>query len=157
MPQCPSGAQWAGAVLDNAVDALDAAADEFKTDNRKIYATGISMGGAGVLELALKFRSRFAAYSPVCGFVMSRDPGAHDKIAAAIGTVPTWLFHGADDDVVPASESRKLYDALLRTGGDVRYTEYPGVGHNCWNRAYTEAEFVPWLLSKSNSSDPKSR
>jgi predicted peptidase len=151
LPQCPSGANWTGAVLDSAVNALDATANEFDTDNRKIYATGISMGGAGVLELALKFPSRFAAYVPVCGFMMSRDPEACDKIAAAIGTVPTWLFHGADDNIVPASESRKVYNALLRAGRDVRYTEYPGVGHNCWNRAYTEAEFVPWLLSKSKA------
>jgi len=142
LPQCPNGASWDGGVLDRAVQALDAVMDEFSTDRRKIYATGISMGGAGVLQLALTFPSRFATYVPVCGFVNSREPGAYDQIAAAIGSVPTWLFHGADDDIVPVSESRNVYNALLRAGANVRYTEYPGVRHNCWNQAYTEPGFV---------------
>lgn len=148
LPQCPSGDDWSGAVLARAVQALDAVTNEFHADGRKIYSTGISMGGAGVLQVAQEFPSRFAAYVPVCAFVTSREPGAYDKVAAAIGPVPTWLFHGADDDIVPVSESRNLYNALLRAGANVRYTEYPGVRHNCWNPAYTEPEFFPWLLSQ---------
>jgi predicted peptidase len=135
-------------VLKSAVQALAAVTKEFSADSRKIYATGISMVGAGVFQLPLRFPSRFAAYAPVCGFVSSREPGAYDDVAAAIGAVPTWLFHGADDDIVPVSESCNVYNALLRAGANVRYTEYPGVRRNCWNQAYTEPEFVPWLLSQ---------
>jgi enterochelin esterase-like enzyme len=41
-----------------------------------------------------------------------------------------------------------MNEALKAAGGDVHYTEYPGVGHNSWDKAYA-ADLMPWLLSKS--------
>ena len=49
----------------------------------------------------------------------------------------------------PSKNSRKLNEALKAAGGNVRYTEYPGVGHNSWDKAYAEPGLMPWLLSKS--------
>ncbi len=43
--------------------------------------------------------------------------------------------------------------AMKALGGEVRYTEYPGVGHNSWEKAYEEAELFSWLLSKATSSN----
>ena len=37
--------------------------------------------------------------------------------------------------------------ALKAVGGEVRYSEYEGVNHGSWDRAYAEPELVPWLLS----------
>jgi hypothetical protein len=42
-----------------------------------------------------------------------------------------------------------LDQALKAAGGDVRYTEYPGVGHNSWDKAYAEPELMTWMLSKT--------
>jgi len=36
---------------------------------------------------------------------------------------------------------------LRKAGGHVRYTEYKGVSHNAWDRAYREPELFTWLLS----------
>jgi hypothetical protein len=41
-----------------------------------------------------------------------------------------------------------MVEAIKAAGGDVRYSEYEGVGHNSWDRAYGEPEFFEWLLSK---------
>ena len=79
------------------------------------------------------------------------DP--YSETARGIGKVPVWAFHGAADPRVPASESQKLTEALRAAGGDVRYTEYPGVAHNSWDRAYSEDELIPWLLSLTNGGD----
>jgi len=38
--------------------------------------------------------------------------------------------------------------ALQAAKAKVRYTEYPGVGHNSWDKAYAEPELVAWLLSQ---------
>jgi predicted peptidase len=38
--------------------------------------------------------------------------------------------------------------AVQAAGGDVRYIEFPGVGHNAWDPAYNNPEFVAWLLEK---------
>jgi hypothetical protein len=40
-----------------------------------------------------------------------------------------------------------MRDAAWQTAGaNVRYTEYPGVNHNSWDRAFAEPEMMPWLL-----------
>jgi predicted peptidase len=76
----------------------------------------------------------------------SADPYA--AAAALIGATPTWIFHGADDPVIPPAESRRMAEALEAAGGDVRYTEYPGVGHGAWDPAYGEADLWTWLFAQ---------
>jgi len=39
-------------------------------------------------------------------------------------------------------------NALRDAGADVRYTEYPGVAHNSWDRAYAEPGLLPWMLAQ---------
>ncbi len=122
------------------------------------------MGGAGVWFLA-RHRSRWAAVVPVCGEIVRQadDPfpiepppdiaqllHAADPYAAfatAIGSTPVWIFHGADDTVIPVDQSRRMSIAL-RAHGNVRYTQYEGVGHDAWDRAYGEPELPKWLLAQ---------
>ena len=42
----------------------------------------------------------------------------------------------------------KMAEALKAANADVKYTEYPGVGHNSWDKAYAEADLPPWLLKQ---------
>lgn len=42
---------------------------------------------------------------------------------------PLLVFHGADDDVVPKRQTRRLVKALRQNGVDVEHVEYPGEGH----------------------------
>ena len=49
---------------------------------------------------------------------------------------------------MPVTESRSIVAALRRVGGNVRYTEYPGVGHDSWDLAYADAGMVKWLLKQ---------
>ena len=49
---------------------------------------------------------------------------------------------------MPVDESRKMYAALQAAGAKTKYSEYPGVGHNSWDKAYAEPELVPWLLNQ---------
>jgi hypothetical protein len=48
-----------------------------------------------------------------------------------------------------------MYAAMKATGGDVRYTEYAGVKHASWDRAYDEPKLFPWLFSKSLGTPSK--
>jgi acetyl esterase/lipase len=62
------------------------------------------------------------------------DPYA--ETAHSIGKTPVWIFHGDADPAVPVEESYKMYAALQAANANVKYTEYPGVGHEPWNNAY---------------------
>lgn len=161
-PQVPPDQRWLGAPADVAMAALDRSIEEFSGDRERVYLTGLSMGGYGTWHLALAHPARFAALVPVCGGIVPagsatsvrQSPltaGAADPYAFtanALRHIPAWIFHGADDTVVLPSESRKMHEALLAAGGDVRYTEYPGVGHGSWERAYDEEALWAWLFAQ---------
>lgn len=158
-PQARGGYGWRGPMLRQALGALDAALQEFHGDVARQYLTGISMGGFGTWRLALENPDRFAALVPVCGGVdvpatVLAGAGAAevdapaDAAARVLASVPTWIFHGADDPIIPVEESRLAYAALRRAGADPRYTEYRGVGHNSWDLAYAEADLSHWLVQQ---------
>jgi predicted peptidase len=41
-----------------------------------------------------------------------------------------------------------MIKALEKAGGHPKYTEYPEVGHNSWDRAYGSSELYSWLLKQ---------
>jgi predicted peptidase len=167
IPQCGSEHWWTQSVMEEmALAALAAATKDFKGDPKRTYLTGLSMGGYASWDLATRYPGKFAAVVPVCGGMVlpqrvltdfpdlqkdayPDDPKTYTGAAKKIGKTPIWIFHGSADDAVPVEKSRKMNDALKAAGGDVHYTEYPGVGHNSWDKAYAEPELMPWLLSKS--------
>jgi predicted peptidase len=165
-PQAPAEKRWLGRPADAAMRALDSAVAEFHGDRGRLYLTGLSLGGFGTWHLALAHPHTFAALVPVCGGIvphgsatsvrqspLTADAGDPYRFTAErLHHIPVWIFHGADDPVILPSESQKMRDAFQAAGGEVRYTEYPGVGHNAWEPAYREAELWTWLFSKKLDS-----
>ncbi len=41
-----------------------------------------------------------------------------------------------------------MNEKLKSLGAEVKYTEYVDVNHNSWEKAYEEAELLPWLFAK---------
>jgi len=70
--------------------------------------------------------------------------------------IAAWLFHGADDTTVPVTESRQIVAALKQVGSPVRYSEYEGVVHNAWDRAFAEPELPKWLFAQRRGAKPAS-
>ena len=172
MPQCRKPFWWVyPAMEDLAIATLEAATKEFDGDTRRTYLTGLSMGGYGSWQLAAKYPGRFAALIVICGGIrppapavkaypdlakwLPADAEGYTKAAAQIGDVPVWIFHGASDDVVPVVESQRMFAAMKQASSDVHYTEYPGVGHLAWVKAYDEPKLFPWLFSKSLAASPR--
>ena len=162
MPQCRKNVWWADSTMaDVAMAALEQAQKEFHGNPQRVYLTGLSMGGYGTWYLAGKYPGKFAALAPVCGGILVPDmarmqsPDDHSpytEAAKKIGKTPLWIFHGGDDPVVPVTESRRMNEAMTTLGGEVHYTEYPGVGHNSWEKAYAEPELLTWMLSKTTGA-----
>lgn len=159
-PRCPEDATWIEPRTEKlALTALDQSVKEFHGDVNRIYLTGLSMGGYGTWYLASRNPGRFAALAPICGGVrvpktvplpaVSTADDPYADIARRIGHTPVWIFHGGADPVIDVAESQRMAAALKASGAEVRYTEYPGVGHNSWDRAYANPRLLPWLLSKS--------
>ena len=150
LPQCRQGQYWSDPEMERMVmAALDQTATEFDADPRRLYLTGVSMGGFGAWHMAAQHPGRFAAIVSICGGSPLRSDDRFTSIARRVGTTPAWVFHGEDDHVVPVSESRQMVRALKAVSGSrVRYNEYKGVGHNVWLNVLGEADLMPWLLAQ---------
>jgi predicted peptidase len=161
-PQCPDGQRWVGAAHKIPIAALDQAEREFSIDRRRVALTGMSMGGAGVWMLAAEFPNRWSAMAPVCGYIHkppalsdAENPTSesYDEFARRLPKIPIWIFHGADDTVVPVAESRGMASALGVTAG---YTEFAHVGHNAWDPAYAQTHVISWLIDQRRRRTPSS-
>jgi predicted peptidase len=123
------------------VELLDSLKSEFPIDTGRVYIAGQSMGGFGTWDYITARPDLFAAAVPLCG-------GGDPSRASRIAKIPIWAFHGADDPTVPVSESRDMIAAVQKAGGSPRYTEYKGVGHEVWLKAFQEPGLVEWLFSQ---------
>jgi predicted peptidase len=135
--------------LELVVELIDALPQEFSIDPGRVYITGLSMGGFGAWIAISRYPHRFAAAVPVCG---GGDPTAIGETTAKV-----WAFHGGADRLVPPQRSREMIEALRRAGADPRYTEYPGVGHSAWERAYQEPDLLDWLFTQRREPDHPNR
>ena len=127
------------------IDVILQMQKEYKTDAKRVYLTGLSMGGYGTWSLAAAHPEKWAAIAPICGGANAKDV---ETIAGKVKDIPCWCFHGDADTAVKVEQSRTLIDALKKAGGTPKYTEYPKVGHNSWDAAYGDKEFFPWLLEQ---------
>ena len=142
-PQCDRNKWWDARSLDALVTHIE---KEHKVDADRIYVTGLSMGGFGTFALAAESPKRFAAIAPICG-------GGEPIHAFRTSHIPTWVFHGGKDRVVPEARSKEMVDALKKRGAkNVRYTVYPEAGHDSWTKTYENPEFYEWLLKQRRSS-----
>ena len=119
---------------------MDEVSKNQPVDKKRVYLTGLSQGGFGTWSTAAEYPDKFAAIAPVCG-------GGKMEWAKKYGKLPIWNFHGDADRIVPPKLSRMMVEAIKKTGGNVTYTEYPGVGHNSWNKAYATPKLYEWFLS----------
>lgn len=160
MPQCRKEKWWTQPEMEEmALAALDATVKQFRGDRARLYLTGLSMGGFGTFGLGARQSGKFAALVPICGGVrLPRRPNLpaveepagnpYAATASKIGKTPIWIFHGGADPTVPVTESQKMVEALKAAGAAPKYTEYPGVGHNSWDKAYGETELWKWLFEQ---------
>lgn len=162
VPQCPRTDFWArisrtkvadslgafsfmsnepmGTALSLVSILLDSMAASGTVNKKKIYIGGLSMGGMGTFELLWRKPGFFAAALPICG-------GGDPSKATVYGRkFPIWVFHGDKDNTVPVGNSRLMVNALRAAGAKVRYTEYPGVGHDSWRNAFAEKDLLQWLF-----------
>jgi predicted esterase len=120
---------------------IEALRAEFSIDPKRIFITGMSAGGNATFVFAAENPSLFAAYAPVAGF------GA-TGLSGGITDLPAWYGHGSGDTVVSVANSRNLVSALRNAGGNILYSEFPGIGHTSWDLFYSDPAFIDWLLGQ---------
>ncbi len=161
-PQCAAESYWSSVIIDrnkspfvfdfdytraeteplkNAIELVKKIAAEEGGDKKRIYITGLSMGGMGTFEAVFRYPKLFAAATPMCG---GGDATQYDK---RVRKIPFSIYHGDSDTVVGVKESQQMVDKLKSLKANVRYKEYPGVNHNSWDNAFAEPDYLSWMFS----------
>lgn len=155
-PQCPAERKWVevnwsdpkhdmpeepSIPMKQTFDVIEGLRKEFSIDEKRLYMTGLSMGGFGTWDALQRKPGYFAAGLPICG-------GGDVKQAAKLKNIPIWCFHGDQDTAVKVARSREMIAAIKEAGGMPKYTEYPNVGHDSWSATYRNPEVHAWLFEQ---------
>ena len=158
-PQCPADERWVesdwnlpsgrgefppepSGAMTLTLRLIDELVTTLPVDPKRVYVTGLSMGGMGSWYAVATRPEKFAAMLEVCG---GGDPTWAERYAG----IPIWAFHGQADTVVPVIRGREMIQALGEAGHwpELRYSEYPGVGHNSWTQTFARDDVYEWLFS----------
>jgi len=128
-PQCHDG----GWNADKIHEFIGYLIDHYQLNRRRIYLTGLSMGGYGTFSYVGNYGddSFVAACVPICG-------GGSPSKANNFLNIPTWAFHGDADGTVSVNNSIIMIEAInaLNPLSKAKLSIYPGVGHNSWSMTY---------------------
>ncbi|GAA5218491.1 alpha/beta hydrolase-fold protein [Corallincola platygyrae] len=136
---------WHNPTLDK---ILQDAEKRFRTDPKRRYITGMSMGGFGTIAMTQQYPERFAAALAIAGsnifdFVDESMAGPICRPAQ----VPTWLVHGTEDGIVSYDSTKRYFEKrqACQPRAEVKLEALP-VSHDAWSATYQKDDFWQWLL-----------
>ncbi len=170
-PNGRGNAGYEGFAEKDILTAIEEAKRRLSVDDDRVYLMGYSMGGAGTWTIGSHHPELFAALAPVYGGWdwhattsdadaarltpgqrFSREKESSFVQAESLLHMPILVTHGDADDAVPVENSRYVVRMLQRWGYDIRYHEYPGVGHGA--TGWCEDKIIPWLLEHKREAAP---
>lgn len=121
--------------------AMDQVIKDRAVDRERIYLTGLSLGGYGAWDIAIRRPEMFAAVVPICG-------GGDPTKAALLKDTPIQVWHGSLDGSVPVARSRDMVKALKDAGATVDYREIRNGGHDAWVEAYQPNAAIAFMFKQ---------
>lgn len=134
------------------MDVINHVKRTLRIDERRIYLTGLSLGGFGVWTTAATYPQTFAAIAPIC----SGGNALSKACNIASENIPVWAFHGDADTRVSYQVSLKMVNAInacaVKPNPLAKITIYPGLSHVIWDKVYKESGVLNWMLSFTNGT-----
>jgi predicted peptidase len=124
-----------------AISIIDSLTKTYRIDTNRLYLTGTSMGGNGVIGSLLRFPDIFAGAIAVSGTWNPSEVNTNFNTAL-------WIFHGTKDRQIPIQPTRKVYKELKNIGVNVGFTEIPGKGHHISPDIFGNMNTWHWLFSQ---------
>lgn len=135
-------------------------------DMDRIYVLGHSMGGHGTFIFIQLDPDYFAAAAPSAGSGLKRTENFID--AKKIKDIPLWVFHGDKDSVCPIEKDLKVFEAVKKLGGNMKFTTWAGGKHGVSDKFITgddsgstqlsgercdkENDFMTWLFKQKREA-----
>jgi predicted peptidase len=110
--------------------------DNYRINTKRIYLTGLSLGGGGCwFYVGNKGEDSYAAAMvPICA-------SGHPSLVDNLLSTPVWAFHGAQDMVVRPFDQNGSVPMVQAINAEnppisAKVTIYPNIGHNSWGITY---------------------
>jgi Predicted peptidase len=155
----PQFTAWPTPADINAV--IDYAVRTYRVNTRRIYVTGLSMGGGGTWSFAADaaYNQRLAAIVPVCGAVY---PANFRAYAVADGNTPVWATHNSGDPQVPVSYTNDFITLIKqrKPNAIAKKTIFNVSGHDAWTKTYDPnfrengMNIYEWMLQYTTGTAP---
>jgi len=113
-------------------------------DPKRVWITGLSMGGNATWMAAALRPDLYAAAVPICGW-------GDFFLVRGMARMGVWAFHGAKDPLVPVAKTQELVDSLQFAGGKPKLTIDPEAAHDSWTKAYDDPELWEWLQAQTRA------
>lgn len=140
---------WPAAYV---MDVINYVKKTLRVDPKRIYITGLSLGGFGTWTTLAAYPDVFAGALPICagGNAISK------ACDIAASNVPVWGFHGDADAIVSYQVTLKMVNAINactpKPSPLAKATIFPGLGHIIWDKVYNETTALNWMLSFTNGT-----
>jgi pimeloyl-ACP methyl ester carboxylesterase len=120
------------------VSMLDSLAKYVRLDIDRIIVDGLSGGGYGAWRIADIYPQRITKIAPsaAAGNTSNRTAFVH---------IPIWFATGGKDPDPSPAQAAYSYNRMKEIGADIRYTQYPDLGHAVWYSHWREPDFVPFM------------
>ena len=144
---------WPAAYV---MDVINHVKKTLRVDPKRIYITGLSLGGFGAWTTLGAYPEVFAAALPICagGNALAK------ACSIAAEDVPVWGFHGDKDVIVSYQVTTKMVNAINACTPApnplAKATLFAGMGHIIWDKVYKETNALDWMLSYTNGTAPSS-
>ena len=122
-----------GFLSDTLNEFMKSIISRYRVNTHRIYLTGLSLGGAGTFKYLTTYSTQgyVAAAAPMSAAFENQPDYINLK------NIPIWTFCGESDKIFPklaiTVNAINQYSTTLKT----KFTAFPGVGHNCWDLAYS--------------------
>ncbi len=132
---------------------LDEVMENYRVDDKRIYLTGISMGGEASYRFSLEHPEKFAAVASLSGCLAKYDSAFYREKEemkniplSRLKGVPAWEIHGSDDIIVPVDKAQGTINDFNNSGVNIMFTILKNHDHDVWSDTYTDPEFYKWFL-----------
>ena len=129
--------------IERVAATLQSVVADHRVDRSRVYLIGYSRGGFGAWSMAEQFPETFAAVVPIAG------GGIRHYLNRTNEKTAFWDFHGANDEVIPLSDTVVLVQRLQELKRNVRLTVFEETNHQAVEAKVLKDEAMwTWLLEQ---------
>ena len=134
------GIDWSPKKIQDVISDIES---QIQIDKKRIYLTGLSMGGRGTFIVAAELPNLFAAIMPLSPH---HTPYSYLNLASKVSHLPIFLHHSTNDKTSKFSVAEKMSEELKKLNANVVF-DVGEFGHSGWNKIYKNPDNINWLLS----------